>query len=651
MASWTRIENSGQEARFELFNLHGEDDIARAEAFLRGSGLAGDGPSLLLLSADGRGAGRRFFLDAVAWRLRHEPAPPRIWHLDLAGFEPDRPNALGAYLAYQLERRGLDREDGVKERWAELAKMLSWPPNDVAAILVALLLEVEDPRQALAGLEELAPWEILEKLLEVLSAEHTVVLHLVDFAQAPEPLRRRLTDLAERRPRFFAAFSCFGEAAENVAPDARHEVFRHEIEPLSQDELRLEITRRFTPEDFPESLADVLWRQTGGAPALAGSRLAELEEDGLLPPASAADAAEEALAGQIGNGLQAILDDNGELGNVLRSLLLYGSVCGEAFPPMLLLELMGVDEETADEVVDLVDATLAEGLGWIDDLEFRHPGFPGMQIYRFAEPALAATILHKVGAENASAAASELLDAFEQRLPAFTRAAGHLHLALSRQLGPAYQRPHLERLAWWVGPEDAAELSALVKRKIESGELGFEILWKVLRSQGPRWPPFRRLALLEASRPQLEAAYRLNPSPELAEACALLLANEGEHAKARELQGSVIEASSRQFGEKHPATLAAIEALALSFFAEKQFDLARDLHDQVLEGRRETYGPDHPETLASLWNLAVTMSQQGEADLAKAMLEKAAADMKRVFGPRHPISQAVDRWLLEKRTT
>jgi tetratricopeptide (TPR) repeat protein len=647
MASWKLIDNSGQEAIFERFNLHGEDDIAGAEAFLRGSGLAGDGPSLLLLSADDRGAGRRFFLDSLAWRMRREPSPPRIWHLDLTGFEPDRPNALGAFLVYQLERRGIDRAP-----WAELAQTLGWPQNDLAAVLVSLLLEVEDPRSALAGLEELPPWEILEKLVGSLSAEHTVVLHLIDFAQATEPLRRRLVTLAERLPRFFVAFSCFGDAAEKVAPEARHPVFRYEIEPLSQDELRLAVARRFAPEDFPDSLVEVLWRRTGGAPALAGGRLAELEDDGLLPSLGASvEDMEEALAGQVSSGLDAIFEDQPELGEVLRSLLLYGAVCGEAFPPMLLLELMGIDEETADEVVDLVDASLAEGLGWIDDLEFRHPGFPGLQVYRFAEPALAGTILHRAGAASASAAASELLEACEKRLPAFTRAAAQLHLSLARHLGPAYQRPHLERLAWWVGPEDAAELSALARGKVAAGELGFDVLWKVLQSQGSRWPPFRRLALLEACREQLEAAYRANPDPELAEAFALLLAKKGEHARARELQESVIEAASRQFGEKHPATLGAMESLAQSFFAGKEFALARGLQELIHEGRREAYGTDHPETLAALWNLAMTMSQQGEAELAKAMLERAAADMKRVFGPRHPISKAVEKWLQEKEKT
>lgn len=640
-------ETEDRETGFELFNLHDEEALADAESYLRGEGLAGDGPSVLLLSADGRGAGRRFFLDAVAWRLR-EARPPRIWHLDLAGFEPDRANALGAYLVHRLERRGLAGEGGATELWSELSKTLSWPPSDASAILISLLLELEDPRPALAGLENTPPWEVLEKLLDVFCAEQALVLHLVDFAQATEPLRRRLVELAERRPRFFVAFSCFGEATEKVAPQARHEVFRHEVEPLSLDELRLAIALRFPPENFPESHVEVLWRRTGGAPALAGSRLEELEEEDLLPaPDAAAEDLEQAFAGQVANGLGAIAEDQQELGEALRSLLLYGAVCGETFPPMLLLEMMGIGEEMADEVVDLVDATLVEELGWIDDLEFRHPGFPGLQIYRFAEPALAATVLHQAGAETASAAASELLEAFERRLPAFTRAAAHLHLALSRHLGPAYQRPHLERLAWWVGPEDAAELSALVRGRVEAGELGFETVWKVLQSQGPRWPPFRRLALLEASGTQLEAAYRQHPHPDLAEAYALLLARNGEHARARELQETVVEASTREFGAGHPATLAALEALALSFYADKEFGPAKGLNQQVFEGRREAYGADHPETLAALWNLAMTMRQLGEGDLAKAMLQSAAADMQRVFGPRHPISKAVGKWLEE----
>ncbi len=51
-------------------------------------------------------------------------------------------------------------------------------------------------------------------------------------------------------------------------------------------------------------------------------------------------------------------------------------------------------------MIDLIDAELVDHLGWVDDLEFRHPGFPGLQVYRIAHPQLAGTVLHRVGARN-----------------------------------------------------------------------------------------------------------------------------------------------------------------------------------------------------------------------------------------------------------
>lgn len=432
MAAGTASDSSGA-AAFELYNFHDAHELETAAAFLGGPGVAGEGPSVLVLSADLPGAGRSYFLESMAFRLRETAAPPRVVHLDLAGFEPDRPDAMAAFFVHQAGRH---RAAPSRELAAGLAAR-SFPPHEDSAILMALLLALDEPEKTLAGLGDDAPAALIENLLGELAAAGPLVLHFADFAQLSEARRSALVELAERRPGLFVAFSCFGEADEKVAPGARFAVFRTEIEPLSLAELREALADRGATL-APEA-SEALWKATGGEPALIGPRLGELATDGL--PES-----------EIERELAALFAAHPHLDKLLRSVLLFGILCGEAFPPKLLLELMGVSEEEADEVIDLIDAELVDQLGWIDDLEFRHPGFPGLQVYRIVHPQLAGTVLHRVGAETASSGAKELLEALAHRLPPWTRSTAALHLALARHLAPAYQKPHLELLSGWTEP-------------------------------------------------------------------------------------------------------------------------------------------------------------------------------------------------------
>lgn len=435
MAAETAPASGFFEAVFGTYNFHDERQLAGAASFLQGPGVAGDGPSVLLLAADGRGAGRGFFLDAAVYRLRETAAPVRVAHLDLAGFEPDRPDAMAAFFVHQAGRRRAEPPRAL----ALAFEALALPPEESSAILMALLLDLgEAAAEMLARLGEGSPAELLEKLLaELAGPERPFVLHLEDFAQVSPARRAALVALAERLPGLFLAFSCFGDADELVAPGARFTVFRTEIEPLSLAELTETLAARGA-RLAPEA-AEALWKATGGAPALLGPRLAELAANG--EPES-----------HLERALMALFAEHPDQDQLLRSTLLLGILCGEAFPPKLLLELMGAGEEEADDLIDLIDETLVEELGWLDDLEFRHPGFPGLQVYRIAHPHLAATVLQRVGAEKASAGAADLLEALEHRLPPLTRAAAALHLSLARHLSPAYQKPFLEMLSGWSGP-------------------------------------------------------------------------------------------------------------------------------------------------------------------------------------------------------
>lgn len=506
MASWAKRvgERAGSDERF---NFHREEEFALAEEFLREGSSRDEGPSVVLLSADGRGAGRSYFLDALVERLG-PGTRPHVWRLDLGGFEPDHPYPLVAYLGYQLDRRA--QRDGRSAAVVETAKSLSraLASTEMGAILAALLLELENPLDALAELGGLAPASGIERLLGALAARCPVVLHVVDFAQLSGPTRRHLVAMAERLGPLFLALSCgFADRTARVAPGARFSVLRLEIEPLSQNELRQLVERRLSSPAAAESVSESLWRATAGAPARLGPRLEELVAEGALVLGENASwqlADEAAFAdpgdqvGGVERALDALFMAHPDIAKALRSLLLYGSLCGEVFPPKVLLERMGLDEETADEVIDLVDETLVAQYGWIEDLEFRHPGFPGLQVYRIAGKELASAVLLRVGPEGASSAARVLLEALAATFPPFTRAVATLHLELSRHLGPAYQKPHLDLLSWWASADQQQELEAEVRLSLENDEHEAGRVWEILWRFARHWPTHRLRALLKA---------------------------------------------------------------------------------------------------------------------------------------------------------
>lgn len=711
--SWTRLEFGGTEARLGRFNFHREEDYQRAEAFLRGDGAAGDGPSVLVLSADVRGAGRSYFLDALAFRLRYEALPPLIWHLDLSGFEPDHPQAILAYLGYQIEKRQA-RLAGQKEELLKIAKPLSqWLlPTELGATLVALFLELRDPVQAFEKLlaaeadglwgPARRPEEALERALVDLTQDRRVVLHVVDFAHLKETMRLRLVELAEKMPRVFVAFSCYGEPNKGVAPLARHEVLRIEIDPLSQRELRQLIDRRLDPNDLPDALVEAVWRSTGGIPARVGARMAELVAEAaivdegqgwrLTEQGMTAEEVAARFRSEINDRLDGWLLGQGDNGQPLRNLLVLGALCGDVFPPKLFLGLMdGIeDEEHADTLIDEIDDYLVEELGWIEDLEFRHPGFPGMQVYRFAHPALAGVLLHKVGAEGASRTAKDLREALEKKFPPWTLGAGLLHLALCRHLAPAYQKPVLEQLSWWAGMEESALLERRVREKIESGEIDSEVVWQLVFQTTEKWPPYRRLALLDAyagaqiktpsdgrsryvrvSNLPMERTpiyvferghllFDLGRYEEAVEAGAtavelladragelesylaachlhgMALMEAGHWDDAREVLAATYEKSLGGAAEATQLFLARLLASALHKLGE--LPRARELEEQVLEHSPLVFGTQSVETARAMVALAATLRRQGELGRAQELAEKGLELLRLLRGPSHRLT-------------
>ena len=185
-------------SRFERFDFHRPETLdALVEA------VKSTAPPVIVLAGE-RGIGRGYLCEAAAHRVRRDGSPVAVWHLDLEGFEPDDPHPLSAYCRHLLEREQRasgDALDGIDCRG---------PASEIAAALVSLVLRFEEAAKRLAGdrLERPADaWslardaaETWRRLLDVVTAEGKLVIHLHDAIAVPVSLRRMLLHEAERRP-------------------------------------------------------------------------------------------------------------------------------------------------------------------------------------------------------------------------------------------------------------------------------------------------------------------------------------------------------------------------------------------------------------------------------------------------------------------
>ncbi len=152
------------------------------------------------------------------------------------------------------------------------------------------------------------------------------MLHFADFAQLSDARRSALVELAERRPSLLGLLLLRRNRRQGRAG---RPVFR--VPGRNRAAFAGRAARGARSAAAPTSSpkrAKPWWKATGGEPALLGPRLAELATDGL--PES-----------EIERELAALFTAHPHLDKLLRSVLLFGILCGEAFPPKLLLELMG----------------------------------------------------------------------------------------------------------------------------------------------------------------------------------------------------------------------------------------------------------------------------------------------------------------------
>jgi tetratricopeptide (TPR) repeat protein len=110
---------------------------------------------------------------------------------------------------------------------------------------------------------------------------------------------------------------------------------------------------------------------------------------------------------------------------------------------------------------------------------------------------------------------------------------------------------------------------------------------------------------------------------------ANVLAGEPEHrAEADELMSAAMRGRRSALGDRHPATLIAMNNLALLRSRRGLTDEALSLYEEALPGLRDVFGPGHSNTLATAQNLANLYAGAGRDDAAEALWLEAITSLR-----------------------
>jgi tetratricopeptide (TPR) repeat protein len=697
------------ESRFGRFNFQRDEQIDALRDLLVDDGL----PAVVVLGGE-PGIGRGFLCEAAAQRTREQGREVAVWHLDLDGFEPDAQNPLTLYLRHLIEdeeRRIEASRDKAKGAARSAAKTLSkldliGEASEVAASLLSLLWQFEDPLQRFAdllsrprGQDQAARRddpETLHRFLAELTRDRKLLVYVSDPSQLTSPLRRWLIREAERAPEpLLLVIPCsLEQETERAAPEARHQPARFDVHPLEPAELRDLLDRRFEPNAFPADLVTALMRRCHGRPAAVANQVADLmeaeilsDEDGTwrLPPEGLEDerlveAFSRGLFEEVDKRLADLAEEELDLARAIRDLLSLAALCGRYVPMAALLEHLRLDEEAVDVAVDWVDDVLVGELGWMEDLGFKLPGFPGHGVYAFTHPLLPRVVLDQDSQVAREVRAVSLLRFLEQRVQVSRRGWARCFLAIAEYLGERERAPYERSLGWWIGLEAAEALQEEVQTAIEREEVDPELVWRVALDSDT-WPAYRRLAVLNAyalatvgrgadaisvlpfarlvdfhllhasllidvgrysdALVNAQSALKLISREPLKRARALNLSglaqlHSGDASAARCSLEDALATYRGILGEEHPATLMSINNLAISLEALGDLTGARQLSEQVLEARRRVLGEEHPDTVMSMNNLASTLKALGDFRGARQLNQEALEVSRQVLGEEHP---------------
>ncbi|MEM7581739.1 MAG: tetratricopeptide repeat protein [Acidobacteriota bacterium] len=422
------------------------------------SAISGWRPGPIVLT--GRpGAGRRALVASAAFAARSSlEGELLLARCDLEGYEPDAESIAG-FLRYRAWRLLGIEVPGTAEPAAAhepelswLTPLLeareSWGASRGVAMVLAILLDLSASGHAVeelaAGtLERLAASDpsisgrqLLEGLLRELSQGRRLLLHCVDDRQLSEVTRARVVAMAGDLPGVRWVVSVGSRAA--------------------------------GPSDYA---ADVI----------AVSRLP-------------------------GEGPQAALDAGDPAGNPRREepldeqvteLLELAALCGRVFPITPLFELMGLAAGERQRVLEQIDESLVQGADAIlEDLEYRHPGFPGELVYAFRDERTVGQIAVRGAQWQLARRAGQLLFSLDERFPAPS-----LSVALLLDSVAAYTDPAQDAAGgfhrwpgWWADLEETESLAERLAATATDPASVLEV-WRAVKRCERCWPAARSVVL------------------------------------------------------------------------------------------------------------------------------------------------------------
>ena len=96
-----------------------------------------------------------------------------------------------------------------------------------------------------------------------------------------------------------------------------------------------------------------------------------------------------------------------------------------------------------------------------------------------------------------------------------------------------------------------------------------------------------------------------------------------------------LAARVRVFGDEHPETLTARNALAVAHRINGDVDTAVTLAKQVAVQRSRMLGPEHVDTLTSRMSLALAMAAAGHLTTAHGLVASTMSDAEAALGADH----------------
>ena len=555
-----------------LYQSHAPEALAAIERV-----LAAPGPAPVLLLAGEPGCGRTGLLKAAAGGAARQERPITVLPLDLDGYEEgfDLNRFVDVQAANRWELSEEERE-ALRERMTPLLQFV--PPTLAGAALVSLLLRTGDPvavwKELPAATADGDARPALSSLFANLSRDGHLVVHAVESAQITDPLRRWLLDETRRNPRLVLALSCApADPDDRVAP--RAESLRLDLQPLP-----------------------------------AGTLLDPLHD--LL------------------HGLELATADR------LQRFLDLAALCGPNVPAEALFLHLELTPEQREELLDVIDEELVDGeeTRLFVDHQYAHSSFPGLLTYSFLSPTVRHALLEPLLPAKRERMAGELLEFFNQSVPTHTRGMALLRFTLAGYLEDDQARQFfLRELRVWIGPGEAEDLTAEFITGMADGRTSARDLLGAARQTEGFWPPFRRLAFIEAARTRagdLPPDERLELHNQRAE-----LLRELQRAPEAVAEGRLaLEEARKVHGPDHPATARSLNLLGILLNDSGEFVDARDLLEEALAIQSRT--AEDANLGSILANLGMVYRGLGQREEARERLERALALHRKTFGDGHP---------------